>query len=289
MKTSAETTTPPTDTSTLHARLVHTITTAVPTCKKVMLIGISGHQLYAYNSFILVDGYVQDYPIYHLAIVVENNTKQALNEVQDVVENKCRPLADVNALVITADAYLRLHKTSQRFASAIAGKAEVLFNNGELEQYTPHITTTDEEPEALTYTERQQLIAGFINGALFYQTEGRFAMAAFLLHQATEHLYICLYHEVTGYRLNTHNLDKLRRYTRCIAPVLHNVFPKNTPTEVQLFNLLQKAYIEGRYSAHYQVLAAELAILVSRVQQLHSLVNTICAKLPGQATACTAA
>ncbi|RFM29116.1 HEPN domain-containing protein [Deminuibacter soli] len=275
MKTS---TTQPANTQALYQQLTQTITTIVP-CYKIYLIGISGAQCYAYNPFVLVDGYLHDEPVYHLAVVIKQNTKQALNEVQDAIENRCKKLADVNALVLTQEAYHAQQQNAHPFATTLNEKAELLYND---DDDRPCITMAEHAIDAPgpTYADRQILVTGFIQGALFYQQRQSCQMAAFLLHQAAEQLYIGLYQQVTGYQLHTHNLDKLRRYTRCLSPLLHTIFPVNTTAEAHLFTLLQRAYVDGRYNPRFAVTPAELGTLLTRLLLLQQLVNSICSKLP---------
>lgn len=54
------------------------------------------------------------------------------------------------------------------------------------------------------------------------------------------------------------------------------VFPKNTPEEKRLFELLQRAYIDSRYNMNYKIEKGELAYLSERVQLLKELTERIC-------------
>ncbi|MGI8581196.1 MAG: HEPN domain-containing protein [Chitinophagaceae bacterium] len=64
----------------------------------------------------------------------------------------------------------------------------------------------------------------FLVGADFFRIRGQNKMAAYMLHQATEHalhtilkIKICLY-------LNTHNLDKLIRYCSMVSYTIGDIF-----------------------------------------------------------------
>src|SRR3546814_19429085 len=54
------------------------------------------------------------------------------------------------------------------------------------------------------------------------------------------------------------------------------VFPRNTPEEMHLFDLLFKGYSDARYRQNYQIDADELEILLRRVHRLHDIAERLC-------------
>lgn len=100
--------------------------------------------------------------------------------------------------------------------------------------------------------------------------------AAFLLHQAAEHLYHCTLLVLTLYSPKSHKLAFLRSQAERIAPSLIATWPRTTRFEQRSFELLRRAYVDARYSPHYKVTDEELAWLAERVGVLQDLVRNVC-------------
>lgn len=119
--------------------------------------------------------------------------------------------------------------------------------------------------------------ASFARGAKFYMGEGDdLKLAAFSLHQATEHLYHCILLVVTLYSGKAHNLAFLRKKCEAVDARLAEAWPRETKFERRCFELLREAYVKARYSKHYKITAEELAWLTEHVEVLRRLAETVC-------------
>lgn len=98
----------------------------------------------------------------------------------------------------------------------------------------------------------------------------------FLLHQSVEHAYSCLLLVVTNYSPSTHNIKFLRSLCEDIDLRLEEAWPRRKRFERRCFALLKKAYVEARYSRHYEITEEEVAWLAERAGILQTLVETIC-------------
>jgi predicted nucleotidyltransferase/HEPN domain-containing protein len=106
--------------------------------------------------------------------------------------------------------------------------------------------------------------------------EGSLKQAAFVLHQATESLYHCVLLVCTFYTPHVHNLGFLRTQAERIDRRLAYVWPMDTRNERAMFEKLKDAYVKARYSKHYRITAEELGWLAARVEELASVVATVC-------------
>jgi uncharacterized protein len=113
-------------------------------------------------------------------------------------------------------------------------------------------------------------------GGQFYIGERRPKEAAFSFHQATERLYHCLLLVLTLYSPKSHKLNFLRSQAEQLDPRLAQAWPRGTKFEQRCFELLRRAYVDARYSPHYQITAEELAWLGERVTVLRDLVRAVC-------------
>ena len=118
--------------------------------------------------------------------------------------------------------------------------------------------------------------AGMLDTARYSTTQGRPKEAAFLLHQATERFYHCLFLVRTLYSPKTHNLNQLRQLTEDVEPRLKQVWPRDTKFERRCYELLREAYVKARYSRHYRISDEQLAWLSGRVELLQGIVRELC-------------
>ena len=117
----------------------------------------------------------------------------------------------------------------------------------------------------------------FIKQYNYAYNENDKLVAAFLLHQATERLYVTVLLVFTGYRPKTHSLDALSFRAEMLDERFKQVFPKTTDEEKNLYRLLYRAYIDARYKMdEYQITEKDLEYLGDRVKFLQKLTKKIC-------------
>ncbi len=105
---------------------------------------------------------------------------------------------------------------------------------------------------------------------------GNLKKAAFELHQATERFYSCLLLVVSNYRPNTHNIKHLHRLAIVYDEPdnqISNIFPGKDRFQRRCFNLLKRAYVDSRYSEHFDITLEELDWLYQQVQELRDCVK----------------
>lgn len=117
---------------------------------------------------------------------------------------------------------------------------------------------------------------GMLDTSRYSATNERLKESAFLLHQATERFYHCLFLVRTLYSPKTHNLNQLRQLAEAIEPRLKEVWPRETKFERRCYELLREAYVKARYSRHYRISEDQLAWLSGRVELLQSIVRGLC-------------
>jgi len=105
---------------------------------------------------------------------------------------------------------------------------------------------------------------------------GDYKQAAFLLHQATERFYACLLLVLTNYKPNTHNLKQLNAMAISQNEHIAEIFPQDSKINRRRFQLLKQAYVDARYSEHYEITQEELVWCAERVQLLQQLTEKLC-------------
>ena len=100
--------------------------------------------------------------------------------------------------------------------------------------------------------------------------------AAFAYHQSVERLYHCTLLVLTLYSPKSHRLNFLRSQCEQIAPSLITAWPRDDKFSRRCFELLRQAYVNARYSPHYEITDEELGWLGERVAELRQLVERVC-------------
>lgn len=100
--------------------------------------------------------------------------------------------------------------------------------------------------------------------------------AAFELHQAAERFFACTLLVCTNYLPRTHNIEHLRSLCAQQNPEFAMLFPADNKDHRRSFQLLKRAYVDGRYSEHYTITLDELNYLASEVTKLQTITEATC-------------
>jgi uncharacterized protein len=110
----------------------------------------------------------------------------------------------------------------------------------------------------------------------FDRNRGKLKQAAFLLHQATERFFSCTLLVCTNYLPKTHNLEHLRSLCAQQDPEFTQLFPADNKFNRRSFQRLKRAYVDARYSEHYEITVEELSWLADEVTKLQALTEAVC-------------
>ncbi|AJQ96046.1 HEPN domain-containing protein [Gynuella sunshinyii] len=103
--------------------------------------------------------------------------------------------------------------------------------------------------------------------------------AAFQLHQAAERFFSCTLLVCTNYLPKTHNLAHQRSLCAQHHPEFGVLFPADNKFHRRSFQRLKRAYVDARYSEHYEITLEELNWLVEEVEKLKNLTDRVCQAL----------
>jgi HEPN domain-containing protein len=214
---------------------------------------------------------------YYLMVLTKQNDGRCFDALHDVIESRCRHVTPVTVFMEAVHIFNQWINTGHPFANSIARNGLLLYDAETVPLEIPciEINEPDIALQRKEFVRWNNQVSEFLAGTELYLLRKQFGLAAFLLHQAAEHACTVLLKLMTGYRAGTHNLDKLLRYCRPFSAELARLFPRDTEKENNLFQLLQKAYVHGRYRDDYVVTEKELRVLNERVQQLQLIVREI--------------
>lgn len=126
------------------------------------------------------------------------------------------------------------------------------------------------------YNERFERGNEFLLGAIFYNEQGLHKMASFNLHQVCENYYNSIILTFTLYSPKEHSLIKLSARAKTHSLESSKAFPRNTEEEKRLFDLLQDAYVQARYSLHFRITQEDIEALIPKVELLRDIARQCC-------------
>jgi uncharacterized protein len=171
-------------------------------------------------------------------------------------------------------------KAGGYFFTDVIKEGKVLYNSGEVVLEKPgNVDPVEVKKRAKEEFERWMEKAGFFYDDCIGNLEkGRFAQAAFNLHQATEGYYTAVLLVFTGYKGKSHHIEELGTQIAKIHPEFKEVFPMDSKDHIERFHLLKRAYIDARYKKDYKITKEDLVYLSERVGVLKELVGRVCKK-----------
>lgn len=211
-------------------------------------------------------------PQFDFIVLLPPNARYSYSDYLTQVQAKC---CEIGSLLIwcnkTNEVYKHL-RTGHIFYSAVCTDSLLVYDNKRLplpEKANFNIATIKVKARNL-FNDAFNNAKSYLDGAEYFATSNQYKQAAFLLHQATEHALRALLSSLTAMNSYGHNLKSLIRHICFCAPDLDTIFPKNTDKEKELFNLLNAAYIDARYSPNYEISQEQVMDLLERINNLLS-------------------
>ena len=104
------------------------------------------------------------------------------------------------------------------------------------------------------------------------------ASASFHLNKIVESCYKAILLVFTNYNPHEHHLKTLGKMVERYHPDLSTLFSQQTPADRARFDLLEYAYIGGRYDPKHKMTREDLEILATQVVKLLKITEEICWK-----------
>ncbi len=214
---------------------------------------------------------------YDLLVLIDSGDKKPMHEFESLIANRCHDLAMVTASVHKTNLVNDLLKRGNLFFSALCDVEKLIFNEGQVPLPNEALIRMPVRPEELEKEFHIQYAraGSFLCGANSYRITGDNQLAAFMLHQTAEQALNAFLTPLIGYRLQTHNLNKLFLYARRLSQKFCTIFPRNTDAEIRLYQVLHKAYIFGRYKNNFEIGKEALQILIERLTALLEMTQII--------------
>jgi HEPN domain-containing protein len=202
----------------------------------------------------------------NLNLLVVCNSDVANSQVHDIIENACKDIIPVTALIMSIDwFYLNLCKNST-FSGYINESATLLYET-ELSFLSKPCTNEIQGSSDQAQSAHQRAV-GFLAAAELHLLRKEPKLAAFMLHQVFEQYCLSKALLAIGVNPKTHNLDRLYRIFKLFSFDLLRAFPRDNQEEIRLFETIKDAYIKARYHTEYHPKTRLLQIVAERLRTL---------------------
>lgn len=214
---------------------------------------------------------------YFLLVLLNDLANKELYEWQDKIEQHCSGCIAVTVIAMQTALFSEWLQNGHRFARAVTQSAVTIYDKGDVSfSPAPEANSNVNQIEIEKYY-KEGLTKGreFLAGADLFRIRYQYKLAAFMLHQGAEHCLHGLIKAGTGYHANTHNLERLIRYSSLVCYQLPDIFPRKTEQDKKLFTLLQKAYGDARYRDDYSIDLNSLLLLTEKISSLLGIVTDL--------------
>lgn len=203
----------------------------------------------------------------HYNLLVVSSKNNGKHELQDIIENTCKSLTPVTALVLSPLNFNNLLSDEELFSKSALKQARLLY---EAQNSVPLDVLQNINQKGVPFPpdDAYNCARGFLASAELHKLRNELKLCAFMLHQAVEQF--CLGNILIHLGVNpkTHNLDKLYRLFRFFSFELTRAFPRDNEREEKLFQAIKTSYTEARYSSNPTIRSKDIVILIRRVSEL---------------------
>ncbi|MDE8611412.1 HEPN domain-containing protein [Rickettsia felis] len=214
----------------------------------------------------------------HAALRLEDNIYKRL-EKTGIIKNQIIPYdSEISIILESIDEVNRQLEKGRYFFTDIKKEGILLYDSSKFVLREAKELPWSEVKEIAKedYEQWYERGYGFLDGAYNFLEKQKYALAAFMLHQATESFYSTILLVFSRYKPKLHDIKKLGGKAENYNSELLQVFPIATPEQKECFELLQKAYVDARYNKNYKITKEQLLYLIDRIEKLKQITEKIC-------------
>jgi HEPN domain-containing protein len=213
-----------------------------------------------------------DQPFYDIMILMPERNHQTYQEVEANIKRRIEDDADVSLLLVNARRAYQLIAEGHLFYSFACRKNKLLFDDGNVPlpsfDLIPVDLLIEKARESFELSMKKAKL--FLQSAELSHKEDEFGLACFQLHQSIEICFRSILISLGGLELQTHHLSTLLEHSVRYLPELAESFPGDDTKAQKPLQLLQEAYIKGRYALDFTPGAEVISSMIEDVKSLHA-------------------
>jgi HEPN domain-containing protein len=248
--------------------------------EKIILFGSYAKGNFVEHKYTGKDGIIYEYISDYDFLVVTQENKIKDYELEDIILTKTQHFNNpINVQIHEIDYINKGLQFGQYFFTDIIKEGVLLYDSKRLE-FADLIELNARQLKEISknyfdiwYNRHNEF---FIDANNAFKRNS-FTKAAFELHQATESLYYAVLLVFQGYKPKSHNLYKLRKYSKELSEELFLAFPiENDKNEKKIFDLLKSGYIDARYKEDFVISKEETEKLIEHIKNMRNIVERLC-------------
>jgi HEPN domain-containing protein len=214
---------------------------------------------------------------FYLLILIDDDCKTPEHGISNKIEDNCNYLGNVLAQVHKVNSVKTALKFGSRFWSNVVKNGNIVYQSQGLSLSPNQEVTEQDVKDTAKYNWERWGLQGkdFIKGALVYQRDQNYRLAAFLSHQAVESILKAMIQSVLGYKISSHNIGRMLEITLLFTDALYDLFELDTPEGEAAFLLLQNAYAEARYKDEFNPDENAISFTAGKVQSLYNVAEQV--------------
>ena len=223
--------------------------------------------------------------IFQLHHTVDENGKQffdllviipATSNTKFTFYEQVLTLANIEDVVINASLHKeemlqqQLHE-GHMYYSIVCNRQNLIYSTTNFELPEPNKETLKAlaEKATTTFNEAHKKADSFLHGAANFRGDKDNELSAFMLQQAAELIIRGLIKALSGNCPKTHCFNELKKPLKRYLPALTYIISNNDAEEERLLHILEKAYLESRYSSQLSINNADIDLLSEAIELLH--------------------
>ncbi len=201
-------------------------------------------------------------------IVIQPSDKHREHELVEMVNQLNTVALRLVPLIHNSNAVKEAMRSGNRFFRCVFGNGVLVYQSTSFQRSEIPIITSDMKKVSRIWQYHHTLARQFLAGAQFHLKAGQYSLTAFMLHQATERICSAAIQDLLGYRVTTHNINRLLSLTENISVSISEIFPRSSEEEKASFGLLSQAYSHVRYNESFEISENQATELYHRVTKL---------------------
>lgn len=224
--------------------------------------------------------YISDYDI----IVVTNKTNIKEYELADELEKRIKARPDINFFMYDIGYLNKELSTGNFFFVPVYYEGVMLYDNKRSALVVPEPLSIEQIRKNI-----EEYYKFWIGNARRFNKhykvdfedlllgESRSGLTLWFLFQTVESIYSTLLLVFMGIKPKLHNLYKYRNSVNAISEELNAIFPDiKDSNERRLFDLLNRAYISGKYKMDFEVFIEDLEEISTRLEKMIQITDRLC-------------
>lgn len=213
-----------------------------------------------------------------MLIVYRSGGSTCMHEIQHLATNLSVATHQYTAVAVHHTEAVQRLENGDPFLCKVFGQAAILYS---ADEPLPRKQGFISRKTLLEQTRRDwrrwfNTSCQFMDCAAYCLMDSNFGLAVFMVHQTVEQACKAIIKVMLHTQSNTHNLSWMLKLCSSLIPEVRSIFPRNSPREKALFNLLKGSYIDCRYAASFDVREEEAWVLYYRASALLRVAGESC-------------